>query len=179
MQNALSQFRLLAASPIGFLAIGCLILVGCSKSAPLAAGPSKKPVPEITAETIEVGYGVWPRLARSQGELRADETVAVGMRVAGRVAEVHVELGDFVKQGQPLVTLDPSEFKLMVAQAEAQLAQARSAVGLAPKHRWKVWWPRIHLLFDKNAWCGMNRRRRWTALSNCVNKMQSRKANMT
>ncbi len=55
------------------------------------------------------------------------------MRVAGRVAEVHVELGDFVKQGQPLVTLDPSEFKLMVAQAEAQLAQARSAVGLAPE----------------------------------------------
>lgn len=131
MQNVLPQFRQIAALLIAMISIGFAISAGCSKSAPTAAGPAKKPIPEISAETIEVGYGVWPRLARSQGELRADETVAVGMRVAGRVAEVHVELGDYVKQGQPLVALDPSEFKLMVAQADAQLAQARSAVGLA------------------------------------------------
>ncbi len=88
MLNDSSQFRLLAASLCRFvlrgcfLSLGCLLMVGCSKSTPVSAGPAKKPIPEITAETIEVGYGVWPRLARSQGELRADETVAVGMRVS-------------------------------------------------------------------------------------------------
>jgi RND family efflux transporter MFP subunit len=39
-------------------------------------------------------------------------------------------LGDVVTVGQPLVTLDTAEFELMVAQAEAQLAQARAAVGI-------------------------------------------------
>ncbi len=61
----------------GLLAYGWLQQVH-----PCLGWPCKKPIPEITAETIEVGYGVWPRLARSQGELRADETVAVGMRVS-------------------------------------------------------------------------------------------------
>jgi RND family efflux transporter MFP subunit len=54
------------------------------------------------------------------------------MRVAGRVSTVHVDLGDQVAAGDPLVSLDPEEFQLLVAQAEAQLAQTRSAVGLAP-----------------------------------------------
>ncbi len=128
--RSLVAVRILSATVL-WITVGSL-LSGCGKSSdrPLAAG--KKPLDELAAETIEVSYGVWPRIARSQGELRADETVALGMRVAGRVAAVHVELGDFVKQGQPLVTLDPTEFELMVSQAEAQLAQARSAVGLAP-----------------------------------------------
>jgi RND family efflux transporter MFP subunit len=54
----------------------------------------------------------------------------VGAKVAGRVVEVSVDLGDQVRRDDPLVTLDREEFRLAVAQAEAQLAQARAAVGL-------------------------------------------------
>ncbi len=43
-----------------------------------------------------------------------------------------VDLGDHVAAGAPLVQLDSSEYELMVSQSEAQLTQARSAVGLKP-----------------------------------------------
>jgi RND family efflux transporter MFP subunit len=64
------------------------------------------------------------------GSLMADELAVVGTKVAGRVAEVHVDLGDSVRQGDPLVTLDQEDFQLQISQVEAQLAQASAAVGL-------------------------------------------------
>ncbi len=107
------------------------LTAGCSKDNATAAKtdkPSEAPV--LQAETLVVQQATWPTIVRCQGTLYADETAAVGARVAGRVAAVHVELGDAVKQGQPLVSLQTDEFELLVAQAEAELAQARSAVGL-------------------------------------------------
>lgn len=62
----------------------------------------------------------------------ADEASIVGAKVAGRVAAVSVDLGDFVHQGDALAQLDESELKLQLTQAAAQLAQARAAVGLGP-----------------------------------------------
>lgn len=108
-----------------------LALSGCGPK-PVAERSKKKPITDLAAATMVVDYQTWPKIVRSQGELRADEVVAIGMRVAGRVAKVHVDLGDQVAAGDPLVSLDPKEFQLLVAQAEAQLAQTRSAVGLAP-----------------------------------------------
>lgn len=62
----------------------------------------------------------------------ADEISVVGAKVAGRVDEVHVDLGDVVTPQTVLLTLDRTELELAAAQAEAALAQARAAVGLAP-----------------------------------------------
>lgn len=56
--------------------------------------------------------------------------MVVGAKVAGRVGHVLVDLGDLVHGTSPLVTLDREEFLLQVSQAEAQLLQARAAVGL-------------------------------------------------
>jgi RND family efflux transporter MFP subunit len=56
----------------------------------------------------------------------------IGAKVAGRVADVFVDLGDVAKEGETLTTLEQEEFKLQVALAEAQLSQARAALGLAP-----------------------------------------------
>ncbi|MGV3486372.1 MAG: efflux RND transporter periplasmic adaptor subunit [Planctomycetaceae bacterium] len=112
----------------------CLLLgcVGCGPK-PTPETANKKPIADLVAETLVIQSAPWPNIVRSQGELRADEVVAIGARVAGRVSEVKVELGDHVKAGQPCVVLDPKEFELLVSQAEAQLAQARSAVGLPPE----------------------------------------------
>lgn len=84
----------------------------------------------VRAEVVSLELRPWPTVVRSQGSLYADEQSVVGAKVAGRVAEVHADLGDFVQRGDPLVTLDQEEFRLQVEQAEAQLQQARSAVGL-------------------------------------------------
>ncbi len=117
------------------VALACLMAVGvpvgCSGK-PEAVSVSDKAVEvaELTAETITVQPQSWPTIVRCQGTLYADEDSAIGARVAGRVAKVHVDLGDSVKAGDPLVSLETEEFELLVSQVEAQLNQARSAVGL-------------------------------------------------
>ena len=108
-----------------------LLTSGCRRSSSeVADQPVVAEVPELAAETVRVGQVDWPTVVRVQGTMHADEISSVGARVAGRVREVHVDLGDEVEQGQPLVSLDSDQLELMVAQAEAQLAQARTAVGL-------------------------------------------------
>jgi membrane fusion protein, multidrug efflux system len=110
-----------------------LALAGCSRPATQAvvdATPTEAPV--LKAEVFTVVSRPWPSLAHVPGSLFADETADVGAKVAGRVAKVNVELGDTVVAGQPLASLDLHEFDLQVTQAQAQLEQARAAVGLAP-----------------------------------------------
>lgn len=115
------------------LTIGFLLLVapvGCGRSASDDAAAVGRPAPPIRAELLTIERAAWPTIVRTQGSLFADEVAVVGAKVAGRIAEVHVELGDVLKAGDPLVTLDQEEFRLRVAQAEAQLQQTRAAVGL-------------------------------------------------
>ncbi|MFN5947371.1 MAG: efflux RND transporter periplasmic adaptor subunit [Pirellulaceae bacterium] len=111
-----------------------IVLAGCNQQQETAL-PSKPPV-----SMTNVSGGSWviertgfPNVVRTQGSLWADEVTTVGARVPGQVLEVLVELGDVVEQGQALVRLDPQPYQLQVDQAEAQLLQARSAVGLKPQ----------------------------------------------
>lgn len=74
----------------------------------------------------------WPAVVRTQGSLIADEVTIVGAKVAGRVDEVDVDLGDVLTAGTPLATLNQADFRLQVSLADAQLMQARAALGLKP-----------------------------------------------
>jgi HlyD family secretion protein len=53
-------------------------------------------------------------------------TISAGSRAGGRVKEVLVREGDFVKTDQPLVVLEPGDWPAQLAQAEGQLAQAKA-----------------------------------------------------
>jgi RND family efflux transporter MFP subunit len=87
-------------------------------------------LPSLTAEVLQVEEVAWPRTVRSQGNLVADEVVVVGARIAGRVEQVSVDLGDKVAVDAPVAVLDQEEFKLQVILADAQLTQSRSALGM-------------------------------------------------
>lgn len=113
------------------LAVGCLVVLsGCEPAAQPDGPPQPKAQATLEAAVLTVAPQRWPLIIRSQGVLVADELASVGTKVAGSVAKVHVELGDLVGAGEPLVELDLDEFQLHVDQAEAQLDQARSAIGL-------------------------------------------------
>lgn len=107
-----------------------LSLIGCDSPPDQELRPTANKQETLKADVHTVALVSWPAIVRSQGSLHADEESVVGAKVAGRVAEVHVDLGDFVEAGTPIVTLDREEFVLQVSQAEAQLQQARAAVGL-------------------------------------------------
>lgn len=51
--------------------------------------------------------------------------------VTARVAQVHAEVGGTVEAGQLLLELDPADYRLALAQADAQVAAARARVALA------------------------------------------------
>jgi RND family efflux transporter MFP subunit len=71
------------------------------------------------------------RTVSATGTLAADEQVVLGTKVAGRLAEITVDLGTRVRRGQVVGRLDQSDFKIRVDQAEASLQQARVRLGLA------------------------------------------------
>lgn len=121
--------RFLIASLLCVLAVG-----GCRKQAPsVAVKPeTNADLPIVHAASLTVEQIPWPLIVRTQGSLVADEIAVVGAKVAGRVAEVPVDLGDRVAAQATLATIDQADFRLQVSQAEAQLAQARAALGLEP-----------------------------------------------
>ena len=104
---------------------------GCKKTETAQSSESPKE-PVIQGTAFELGEITWPKLIKCQGTLVADEVTTVGSKVAGQVASVPVDLGDSVAIDALLVQLDTIEFKLQAQQMDAQLLQARSAVGLKP-----------------------------------------------
>ncbi len=80
-----------------------------------------------------------PRFFEATGSLAGDQQTDVASSIAGKVVAVGVDLGSYVKRGQMIVRLDDVDSKLRVAQAQAQVEQAKAAlrqaeekVGLRP-----------------------------------------------
>jgi membrane fusion protein (multidrug efflux system) len=107
-----------------------VLSIGCQQKSETPTTAEPPPLPTISEETLPVEMRIWPTLIRTQGSLIADEVVVVGTRVEGLVDQVHVDLGDRVAAGQPLVTLRQEQFRLELERAAAQLQQVRSAIGL-------------------------------------------------
>src|SRR6059036_3652809 len=112
-----------------------LLLSGCQSQGSVGAEePKSKPAGPPPRE-VKVTPAVERRVARTvaaTGTLAADDQVVLGTKVAGRLAEISVDLGTRVRRGQAVGKLDQSDFKHRVDQADAALQQARVRLGLAP-----------------------------------------------
>lgn len=103
-----------------------LLLAACGQSQ--AQDPKKKeqadpkplPVTVARVETRSV-----QRSVETVGSLLAWEESQVKAEVAGTIDKLSADLGDRVKVGQILATLDAREFRLQVQQSEASLRMAR------------------------------------------------------
>ncbi len=106
-------------------------LSGCTETV-IPKAPAAKVEAEIEGKLFTVSRQNWPFVAKVQGGLFADEITTIAAKVPGRVVEVNCDLGDLVQADQTLVMIDQREYELLAAQAEAQLTQARAAIGLKP-----------------------------------------------
>lgn len=72
------------------------------------------------------------------GTLRARFESDYAFRIAGKIAERRVQAGDKVKTGDVLATLDPTDLRLALEQAEAELLAAQSVEKQAMQERDRI-----------------------------------------
>lgn len=65
------------------------------------------------------------------GRFAPSRTVEVRPRVSGAITQILFRDGDFVQQGQPLFVVDTRPYRAALAEAQAEVASARSALALA------------------------------------------------
>jgi RND family efflux transporter MFP subunit len=115
-----------------YIAFVAALLAGCSKKdSPAevnAAKPTEPPVVKvIIAETRKVEKSI-----SVTGSLMPEETVTVSAEVGGRIAAIHYDFGQFVKQGAVIAEIDKQEYQIAYDRAKAALAQALARIGLDP-----------------------------------------------
>jgi len=101
------------------------LMTGCGggesreKAAPAAAVP---------VQAVTVASQQWPDSYEATGTVRARTAAVLSSRVMAYVQQVAAQVGDRVRQGQLLVTLDSQELDTNVRRAEAGEAEVRAAI---------------------------------------------------
>ena len=148
--NVVKLMRPLSA---GLLALAAaLVLTACSKPAPPEA-------PVRSVKVMTVGMGPLQSSVEFAGEVRARVESRLGFRVAGKLSQRAVQLGEHVKAGQLLAQLDAQDYRLAADAARAQLAVAASNRDQAAAD-----FKRFKELKDQNFISGAEFERRTTAL---------------
>jgi membrane fusion protein (multidrug efflux system) len=118
-----------------------LTMASCSGSADQSAMQSQ--APEMAVMTVQPGAS--DLSSAYAATIKGKVDVDVRPLVSGFVTKVHVDEGQYVKQGQVLFTLDQVTFQAAVEQAQAQVNAAKTAVSSA-----QLTADNKKLLFDKN-----------------------------
>lgn len=109
-----------------FLPIPVLLLASCgTEPARRAAQPQ---TPPVAVHTVAVSTEDWPASYEATGTVRARSTATVSSKVMGYVQQVSVQVGDHVREGQPLISLEVRDLDVSVRRAEAGRAEVESAI---------------------------------------------------
>lgn len=116
--------RILRSSVIGLLALA--VLAGCSAN---SGGPNPRGGQASRAVPVEVKKAQQENFSvpiTLSGRLKALQEVDVVAKASGRVKQVMVKVGDRVRAGQPILTLDEEELQIQKQRAEASLQAAKA-----------------------------------------------------
>ncbi|WP_087687790.1 efflux RND transporter periplasmic adaptor subunit [Pandoraea sp. PE-S2R-1] len=105
-------------------AIAVAALAACSRKAP--PEPPPRPVVAMAAKTAEQ-----TPIASLPAQIEARYATPLSFRVAGKIVDRSVRLGDAVKAGQVVARLDPADLSKNAASARAQLDAAQHQLDYA------------------------------------------------
>jgi membrane fusion protein, macrolide-specific efflux system len=111
------------------IALIVVAVVAVVVAVPMVMGSGKKSA--ASAPTTAVEPGTLIVRASADGQTEADDTYDVYPEVSGTVERVDVAVGDKVKAGDTLFTLDAASLREAVRQANASLAQSKQQVASA------------------------------------------------
>ncbi len=80
----------------------------------------------IPVESIRARKGDLEKSIEATGDVTANDRVSVYSKVEGRIMDLPVDMGDYVKKGQFLAKVEDDELKARVAKAKAELEMARA-----------------------------------------------------
>lgn len=81
--------------------------------------------PEIPVKVTTVQKGDLGEVFIATGALEANQEVTIIPKVAGRIAKIHVKMGDYVEANQILVQLEQDDYAIGLARAEASYKQSK------------------------------------------------------
>ncbi len=124
------------AAPLIFtLAVVALALcTSCGKGGSADARPANsgsgdnQPAPLIAITVGKTQARNVPAFIQATGSLLADETSNVAPKVAGKIANVTANVGQFVAQGSEIARIDDRDARLQLASAQAGVKQAVASV---------------------------------------------------
>jgi RND family efflux transporter MFP subunit len=112
--------------PYYFVFIPALFLSSCGpETAPRTTAPQAHPV---TVQVAAVAAEEWPVTYTATGTVRARTSGTVFSKLMAYVQQVTVQVGDHVREGQTLITLDTRDLDASVRRGEAGLAEVQSAL---------------------------------------------------
>jgi membrane fusion protein, multidrug efflux system len=100
----------------------------CSNNSNNESRNSASATEEIAVKTVPVTRGEWIAAASISGDLRTLSTVEVKTEVGGKLIDVRLQEGDFIKKDQLIAEIDPVNYKLSYDQAAAALAVAQAGL---------------------------------------------------
>lgn len=115
---------------LAFVVAGTLAVAGCREDKADKGGEPVRPV-----KTMTVSDAATTRVLRYSGSVRARIETTLGFRVPGKMVERLVDIGGRVEPGRVLARLDPTDLKLALQTAEANVAAARTRVKVADEAR--------------------------------------------
>ena len=111
---------------IGLVTVVALMTSGCQKKE-----AEKVEIPAVKVEVLTLRNAPLPIWAEFVGKTQANKSVDVVARVKGRLEKVHFTPGQFVKKGDLLFTIEPTDYSAQVDRDQAQLQQDRASLQLA------------------------------------------------
>jgi len=112
------------------LLAGLVFQISCGGKRTETSESSAKPVP---VHTIAVRYDSVPAVVEAPGTVQARNRVALSSQINGFVRQVNARVGDMVRPGQLLATLDARDAESQKALAGAGVDEAQAALSEARK----------------------------------------------
>jgi len=106
------------------IAFPCIALVGCKGKQPDSA-------PAPTASVAPVARGDLSSTLTVAGAFQPYQEVDLHAKVSGYVRHINVDIGDRVRAGQVIATLEVPELNAQVAAAQAQIRRSKSEIARA------------------------------------------------
>jgi RND family efflux transporter MFP subunit len=107
-----------------------LTLAGCAKGVPSGRQVNAGATIRITSVTAREET-ILQRI-EAVGSLLALDESTISSQVEGPVAQIAVDVGDVVKGGQVMVSIDPTELQYAVETQRAAVRQVRAQLGIGP-----------------------------------------------